>query len=183
MIKKIDIDAFLKSVLATSPLKSSNTIKKNIIKNTHIKEIKKKESEKFNFNSTEKKTLNKVSGTFKIEKINIKKKLKKGSLKIDKRIDFHGFTLFEAEELFFFTIKDCYLKNLRCLLFITGKGILKKNNETNNMEKLYYGKIRNSFISWVKNTKIEKYILGFEQAGITHGADGAFFVYLRKKIF
>ena len=41
-----------------------------------------------------------------------------------------GLSLLDAETLFSYTINSCYRKNLRCILFITGKGILKKT--TNN---------------------------------------------------
>jgi len=115
------------------------------------------------------------------EKNTINKKLKKGKVNINKKIDFHGMTVHDAEDLFKYSIKDCYDKNLRCILFVTGKGVLRKNNEYEEKRRLYYGKIRNSFIEWTQNTSINKYILNVEQAGAKYGGDGAFFVYLRKK--
>ena len=111
------------------------------------------------------------------------KKLKKGKIPIDKKIDFHGMTVFEAERLFSQTVITCYENNFRNLLFVTGKGVLKKHNENLHQVKLYYGKIRGGFFSWVKKNELQKYILTVEQASIEHGADGAFFVYLRKKKF
>ena len=114
--------------------------------------------------------------------MNIKKGIRKGVLKIDKKIDFHGKTVFESEECFSSTIKTCYLNGLRCLLFVTGKGLFKiKNLENERSPKLYYGVIRSAFIEWVKSNKFSKYILSFEQASVEYGGDGAFFVYLRKK--
>ena len=68
----------------------------------------------------------------------------------------------------------------RCILFVTGKGILKKNNETNKDTRLYYGKIRESFFSWTEDETMQKYILSVEMATMEHGSDGAFYVYLRK---
>ena len=118
---------------------------------------------------------------FNFENTPLNRRLKKGKIPIDKKIDFHGTPLFEAEILFSETIISCYENNFRCLLFITGKGILKKNNEDLGQVKLYYGKIRNGFLSWVKKDELQKYILAVEQANMGHGADGAFFVYLRKK--
>ena len=46
--------------------------------------------------------------------------------------------------------------------------------------KLYYGKIRENFFMWTSKSEVQKFILSVEQAGIEYGADGAFFVYLRK---
>ena len=107
--------------------------------------------------------------------------LKKGKIPINKKIDFHGLSVIDAETLFLETIKTCYKKNLRCLLFITGKGVLKKDKEETLETKLYYGKIRNNFFSWIKKSELQQYILSVEQASIEYGADGAFFVYLRKQ--
>ena len=59
---------------------------------------------------------------------------------------------------------------------------MKKDKNEDGDIKLYYGKIRTNFFIWIKKPEIQKYILSVEQANIAHGADGAFFVYLRKKI-
>ena len=96
-------------------------------------------------------------------------------------MDFHGLSVLDAELLFSETVISCYNKNLRCILFITGKGIMKNNKNNNEETKLYYGKIRESFSSWINKENLQKYILSVEQAGIEYGADGAFYVYLRKK--
>ena len=120
------------------------------------------------------------SGILQINKNKINKKLKKGKVPINKKIDFHGMSVLDAKELFIGTIQECYTKNLRCLLFVTGKGIFKKKNQEQTGTKLYYGKIRESFFEWIKTTEVSNYILNVEQAGIEYGADGAFFVYLRK---
>ena len=118
---------------------------------------------------------------FNLEHINIKKNIKNKSFTIDKKIDFHGINLLESEELFSNTIKECYNGGLRCLLFVTGKGLFKsKNYEESYKPKLYHGIIRASFVEWAGSKKFSKYILSFEQASIEHGGDGAFYVYLRK---
>ena len=180
-MKKKDEDAFLRSVLGALPIKEKNKIKKDIpvlkryiqtkkiLKNTVIKSI------------TEPNKNIQASNFFKLEKTTINKKLKKGKIPIDKKIDFHGMSALDAEELFFNTVLSCYKKNLRCILFVTGKGVLKKKNNENEKIRLYYGKIREMFFSWINNKKIQKYLLSVEQASIEYGADGAFFVYLRKQ--
>ena len=111
--------------------------------------------------------------------------LKKGKIPIDKKIDFHGKTINEAKEIFNQAIVNSYNQNKRCILFITGKGLRYNKNVNNqdykNQPKLFYGKIRESFLDWVKDPKLSKYILTFEKAGIEKGGDGAFYIYLRKK--
>ena len=119
---------------------------------------------------------------FSLVKINIKKNIKKKSFIIDKKIDFHGINLLDAEELFFNTIMECYNSGLRCLLFVTGKGLYKAKNEyKNDLPKLYHGVIRGEFVNWVTSYKFAKHILSYEKASVEHGGEGAFYVYLRRK--
>ena len=118
---------------------------------------------------------------FSLEKVSIKKNIKKNILKINKKIDFHGKSLLEAEDIFSSTIIDCFNKHKRCLLFVTGKGVFKpKTHNELSKPKLYHGVIRASFFDWVKSKKLAKYILSYQQASTEHGSDGAFYVYLRK---
>ena len=172
-------DIFLSLIKGVSPLKKKHKLKKkipefkkNLVNKTttikkETKEDNKVETKKTQINFSEKNKTN--------------KKLKKGKVNINKRIDFHGMSVYDAEELFKHSVKYCYEKNLRCILFITGKGVLRKNNEDEKKTRLYYGKIRSNFIEWAQKNPTNKFILNVEQAGIKHGGDGAFFVYLRKK--
>ena len=172
-------DVFLKKIKGVNQIKKNNRIKK--------------EESKTNYKSRKKNTIKQkkiitpsVSTTIKnseffLEKIDLKKGIRKGSFHIDKKIDFHGKSLLESEERFNNTIIESYNNGQRCLLFVTGKGLFKsKNHEESNKPKLYHGVIRSSFVEWAKSKKFAKYILSFEQASIEHGGDGAFYVYLRK---
>jgi DNA-nicking Smr family endonuclease len=180
-----DESAFLKSIAGTSPIKKNNKLKKK----TPLVSVTKKEKQLIENSDTKKpqQNLNNIKNNitpnlyFNFENTPLNRRLKKGKIPIDKKIDFHGMSVFEAETLFSEIVINCYENHFRCLLFVTGKGVLKKNNENSDQVRLYYGKIRGGFFSWVKKNELQKYILAVEQAGIEHGADGAFFVYLRKK--
>ena len=183
-MKKKDKEAFLRSITGTKPIQKKDNIKKNILKSEslNIEKINKKKiiiknliEPKIITTGTKKSNQNKIE----ITKIN--KKLKKGKIPPDQKIDFHGMSLVEAEDLLCNTVISCYNTNKRCILFITGKGVNKKEVDYRNETKLYYGKIRGAFSSWIRKPEIEKYILSVEQASLAYGADGAFFVYLRKK--
>ena len=179
-----DENAFLKSIKGTSPIKKNNKLEKEIILIKTIKKEKAKvEREPIVKEKSKLKNNSLRSTPFNIKNTTLNKKLKKGKIPIDKKIDFHGMSVFEAETLFSEIVINCYENHFRCLLFVTGKGVLKKNNENSDQVRLYYGKIRGGFFSWVKKNELQKYILAVEQANIEHGADGAFFVYLRKKKF
>ncbi len=172
-------DIFLKQMKGVSPIKKNNRIKKEDPKTNYKSEKKnilKQKKSTTSYLSTETK-----NSEFFLEKIDLKKGIKKGSFHIDKKIDFHGKSLLESEEQFNNTIIESYSRGQRCLLFVTGKGLFKsKNYKESYKPKLYHGIIRASFIEWARSKKISKYILSFEQASIEHGGDGAFYVYLRK---
>jgi DNA-nicking Smr family endonuclease len=172
-------DVFLKQMKGVSRIKKNNRIKKEDPKIKHKPEkkniVNQKVTKVFNANTIIKNT------EFFLEKIDLKKGLKKGSFHIDKKIDFHGKSLVESEERFNNTITECYKGGQRYLLFVTGKGLFKsKNHEESDKPKLYHGIIRSAFLEWVRSKKFSKYILAFEQASTEHGGDGAFYVYLRK---
>ncbi len=174
-------DVFLKQMKGVSPIKKNNRIKKEDFKTIYKsgkKNIPKQKNIIIPNVNTEKK-----NSEFFLEKIDLKKGIKKGSFNIDKKIDFHGRSLLESEDMFNNTIIESYNSGQRCLLFVTGKGLYKsKNYEESDKPKLYHGIIRSSFVEWASSKKFSKYILSFEQASIEHGGDGAFYVYLRKMI-
>ena len=173
-------DLFLKQMKGVTPIKKNNRTPN--IKTGNKNKIIKKKTKPTNINTlgVEKKAETKHSH-FALERVNIRKNIKKNILKIDKKVDFHGAGLLEAEEIFSSTIIDCFKKNNRCILFVTGKGLFKtKNNNYNNNPKLYHGVIRAAFFDWVKSKRFSKHILSFGPASAEHGGDGAFYVYLRK---
>ena len=183
-MKKKDKEAFLRSITGAKPIQKKNNIKKNILENENLKTEKIKTKKIIIKNLVQPKTTATEpikNNKNKIEITKINKKLKKGKIPPNHKVDFHGMSLFEAEELLCNVIINCYNTNKRCILFVTGKGVNKKETDHRNETKLYYGKIRSAFSSWIRKPEIEKYILGVEQASIGYGADGAFFVYLRKK--
>lgn len=106
------------------------------------------------------------------------KKLKRGKIKINKKVDLHGMTLYEAEKIFDKEIEDSFLNNTRCILFITGKGLRGKHQNTHN--KLYYGKIKSNIYNWATKEKNQEKILHFSIAHPSHGGEGSFYIYLRK---
>lgn len=175
-------DSFLKSLKGVKPLKKTNKITKPVPKKTILKKnidfLSKKEPDYFVVEKNENKK--NFSKNLKIEKNQLNKKLKKGKIKINKKIDFHGRSLEDAKILFLETIENCFFNNERCILFVTGKGTTKIPKDENQEKKLYYGKIRNEFLSWILLKETQSKILNVQEAGIRYGGDGAFFVYLRK---
>ena len=180
MSNKDDNNIFLKSLEDVKPLIKKNKIIKPIPKTiksdsprTTTKEI---ESDKI-YEKVKNITVQKKTA---FQKNDINKKLKKNKIPINRKIDLHGCSVEEAKKFFFNTINDCFSKNFRCILFITGKGSIKKENDYSQETMLYYGKIRNNFLNWINHNAVQSKILNVQQANTKSGGDGAFFVYLRK---
>ena len=174
-------DIFIKNMKGVKPLKKEqNKTKKIKTKKQSTNKTIIKNSFFLDKASNKKQNVSELDLTFS----DLNKDLKKGRIKIDRRLDLHGFTLLEAHEKFKNEIIKNYNNNKRCLLIITGKGAHKKfDNFDEEKPKLFYGKIKNSIIQWINEADIKKLILTYQDAGIEHGGDGALFVYLRKKKF
>ena len=174
-------DLFLRKMKGVKPIKKQLTNEIKIIKNKVIKKINKKlieeEVRKIKPNET-----NQKKTEYKISFGEINKDLKKGRIRIDRRLDLHGYTILEAYEKFKDEVIKLYNKNKRCMLVITGKGVhLKIKESTEENPKLFHGKIKKSIIDWIREDQFKNYILTYQDAGFDHGGDGALFVYLRRK--
>ena len=180
-MKKKQDDIFENLIKGVTPIKKNNKLKRDVPVINKSISFKKPEKNKILLSEIKNTHTSLNISKFEIEINKTNKKLKKGKIPIDKKIDFHGLSLLDAENLFIHIINSCYKKNLRCILFITGKGVLKKTTNVSGEQKLYYGKIRSNFMIWTKKKELSKCILNVQQASIRYGADGAFFVYLRRK--
>ena len=173
-------DVFLQSIGNVKPLRRSSKKFKDI-ELLKIKETKdEKDLMKLTTSSqpVEIKTADQKDN-LKTELQPAKKKLKRGKIKIDKKIDFHGLSIDKAKNLFVKTINNCFYSNRRCILFITGKGLKKSKNDSRNI-RLFHGKIRENFQKWIFEKEVASKILNVSPAGFFYGGDGAFIVYLRK---
>ena len=174
----MDEDIFLKKMRGVKPFTKEDLLQKDENK---LKIKTKKTKEELLLKPVAKKNKPSMS-EFDLSFGEINKDLKKGRIKIDRKLDLHGYSLNDAYEKFKLEVVKTYNKNKRCILVITGKGnYLNSNQEYENNPKLYYGKIKNSIISWINEKELKNYILTYQNAGIEHGGDGAIFVYLRKR--
>ena len=103
--------------------------------------------------------------------------LKRGKIKPEKILDLHGLTSVEAKTKAIEFTKTNFNLGLRLLLIITGKGKIKINDL--NREELKTGVLRKSLKSWLYESDLRPYILGIISSHISHGGEGAFYVYLK----
>ena len=102
------------------------------------------------------------------------------STKITK-LDLHGFSLKEANEIVKKFIFDSYNKNCKKLLIVTGKGLRSKvYNDPYRSEKMSV--LKNSIPEYIKNDEsLSDKIIKIKKADDKDGGDGAIQVILKNK--
>jgi DNA-nicking Smr family endonuclease len=98
-----------------------------------------------------------------------------------KYIDLHGYTLEEANKKIEKLIIESYLKKIKKITVVTGKG-LHSQNEKNPYVSKELSILKYSIPEFIKtNPDLEKLINKIEEASIDDGGSGAFYIYLKKK--
>ena len=87
----------------------------------------------------------------------------------DISLDLHGYTLYSAKLLLQKFISNCYEKNIRNVLIITGKG---QNNK---------GALKEEVPKWLSDKLLNKYVVNFNVAPTQFGGDGALLVRIKNR--
>ena len=94
------------------------------------------------------------------------RRLFRGEVKIDSKIDLHGLTLTRAQEQLTRFIESTAFRGCRCVLVITGKGA---------------GVLKRHAPDWLKRPPLAVYVLALAEARSKDGGSGALYVLLRRK--
>ena len=123
----------------------------------------------------------KFLNNYELQDIRIDKKkitlLKKGKIKPERVLDLHGLTSVEAKRKALEFTKINFNLGFKLLLIITGKGKITINDF--NKEEPRNGVLRKSLKSWLYESDLRPNILGIISSHISHGGEGAFYVYLK----
>ena len=104
-------------------------------------------------------------------------KLKRGKLVPEGRIDLHGMTLAQAHPALIGFILSAHAAGKRLVLVITGKGKLRDDFAPMPARQ---GILRHQVPQWLTMAPIGGLVLQIAPAHISHGGEGAYYVYLRK---
>lgn len=108
---------------------------------------------------------------------NTLRKLKRGKLTPEAKLDLHGLTTDQAYKALFSFINNNYKLKKRLVLIITGKGERNYNSKDSFSNK---GVLRKTVPQWLKSPALNGFILDFVQSHIKDGGSGALYVYLKK---
>lgn len=100
------------------------------------------------------------------------KRLRKGAVVLDDRLDLHGSTQSDAHRRLERFIRDSHERGHRLVLVITGKGLRPDGG---------VGILRESVPRWLGETPNRSRILGYSHAAPKDGGEGALYVRLKRK--
>jgi DNA-nicking Smr family endonuclease len=101
--------------------------------------------------------------------------LSRGRKEIDARLDLHGMTQTRAHRALFGFLQRAHHDGLTFVLIITGKGKMGSESER--------GVLRRQVPLWLGLPEFRTLVVGFEEAGIGHGGEGALYVRVRRSRF
>ena len=107
---------------------------------------------------------------------------KKGKIKKIISFDLHGYSLEEANKKISDLILSSYDQEVYKLIIVTGKGLHSKNNSDPYVSK-DLGILKHSVPQYIKsNDELFSKIIEIKDAEIKDGGDGAFYIFLKKKL-
>ena len=98
--------------------------------------------------------------------------LSRGRRDIDARIDLHGMTQARAHHALLRFLQSASHDGLSFVLVITGKGGRPGDSER--------GVLRRQVPQWLSLPEFRSYVIGFDEAAIGHGGEGALYVRVRR---
>jgi DNA-nicking Smr family endonuclease len=98
--------------------------------------------------------------------------LSRGRKEIDARLDLHGMTQIRAHRALSGFLQRAHSDGLTFVLVITGKGKMGAESER--------GVLRRQVPQWLSLPEFRSLVVGFEEAHVGHGGEGALYVRIRR---
>lgn len=107
------------------------------------------------------------------------RRMLRGKLKPEGRIDLHGMTLSQAHSVLNAFIRRSHADGKRLVLVITGKG---KDRDDPGPIPIRRGVLRHQVPHWLTAPPLGALVLDIREAHLRHGGAGALYVYLKKPL-
>jgi DNA-nicking Smr family endonuclease len=101
----------------------------------------------------------------------MRSRVARGKEGIDGRLDLHGLTQEEAHAELLRFLRNASVRDARLVLVITGKGARKDGER---------GILKRQVPRWLGLPEFRAFVVGFEDAHIAHGGEGALYVRVRR---
>jgi len=109
------------------------------------------------------------------------RKMLRGKLKPEARIDLHGMTLAQAHPALVHFIIDSFDAGHRLVLVITGKGRGGEGDSGDGPIPIRRGVLRQQVPGWLHAPPLGAMVLDIREAHQRHGGSGAYYVYLKRR--
>jgi DNA-nicking Smr family endonuclease len=109
------------------------------------------------------------------------RKMLRGKLKPEARIDLHGMTLAQAHPVLIHFIIDSFDAGHRLVLVITGKGRGGADDTGDGPMPIRRGVLRQQVPGWLHAPPLGAIVLDIREAHQRHGGGGAYYVYLKRR--
>ena len=106
------------------------------------------------------------------------RRLTRGKLVPEARIDLHGMTLAAAQPALVRFVSEAHARGLRLVLVITGKG---RERDERGPIPARTGALRHEVPHWLTSGALRMLVLQVAEAHRSHGGSGAYYVYLRRR--
>ncbi|HEY6861375.1 MAG TPA: Smr/MutS family protein [Pseudolabrys sp.] len=103
----------------------------------------------------------------------MKQRVARGKEMIDGRLDLHGLTQSEAHGALLRFLRAASSRGARLVLVITGKGARASEGQR--------GVLKRQVPQWLGLPEFRALVIGFEDAHVAHGGEGALYVRIRRK--
>ncbi len=109
------------------------------------------------------------------------RRIARGHVEIDARLDLHGLTQANAERRLRTFLLRARADGLRTVLVITGKGAERDTDGGHNASgRTERGVLRRSVPLWLEAPELRDCVAGIAPAHVRHGGSGALYIHLRK---
>ncbi|MGC1467007.1 MAG: Smr/MutS family protein [Pseudolabrys sp.] len=105
----------------------------------------------------------------------MKQRVVRGRDAIDGRLDLHGMTQSEAHPALLRFLRNASAREAKLVLVITGKGF--RAEQGGDRER---GVLRRQVPHWLNLPEFRAFVIGFEEAHVAHGGEGALYVRVRR---
>jgi DNA-nicking Smr family endonuclease len=102
----------------------------------------------------------------------LKKRVGRGKETIDGRLDLHGLTQSQAHAALLHFLRSASARGARLVLVITGKGARAGQGER--------GVLKRAVPQWLSLPEFRAFVIGYEEAQVAHGGEGALYIRIRR---
>jgi DNA-nicking Smr family endonuclease len=106
----------------------------------------------------------------------LKQRVARGREQIDARLDLHGYTQTEAHAALLRFLRRAQAADAKIVLVVTGKGSARSEDGAGGER----GVLKRMVPMWLSLPEFRFAVVGFEEAHIGHGGEGALYVRLRR---